>query len=136
MTDMDTLAQDAETAFEELKGLHPIAGIEALGQIVWDLPEAVSGCTNMGDDIAEIEAWATIFENPTLLAKTVSKHWLFHGEEIKQDIAQEEADWAAAQYFEAGQDTADILVALVGPVEPIETEVVEAKYVPLFGIRA
>ena len=41
----------------------------------------------MGDDVAAIEAWAQIFTEPTTLASTVAKHWLFHGSQIKADIA-------------------------------------------------
>jgi len=40
----------------------------------------------MDDDIAAIEDWATVFKEPTTLAKKVSKNWLFHGTEVKADI--------------------------------------------------
>lgn len=36
--------------------------------------------------MATIMEWAAIFKQPTKLAKTVSKNWLFHGVEIKKDI--------------------------------------------------
>ena len=86
----------------------------------------------MDDDIAEIEAWAEIFKEPTVLAKTVSKNWLFHGVQIKKDIATEQADWAAQDYFKAGEDVATILTELVGPVAS-DTAVPE-EMMPLFGI--
>jgi hypothetical protein len=73
-------------------------------------------CEGMGDDVAAIEAWAQIFTEPTTLASTVAKHWLFHGSQIKADIAQEEADWSAASYFNAGKDTAAALTLAVGPI--------------------
>lgn len=47
----------------------------------------------MTDDITAIEQWAQIFKNPTELAATVSKHYLFHKNEIKADIASLESDW-------------------------------------------
>ena len=75
-------------------------------------------CQGMDEDIAAIEAWAQIFTQPEKLAKTVGKRWLFHGKEIKADIAKEEADWSAGNYFDAGKDTADALTAAVGPVYP------------------
>ena len=71
----------------------------------------------MDDDVAAIEAWAQIFTEPTKLSETVAKHWLFHGNQIKQDIAQEEADWSAGDYFDAGKDTAAALTLAVGPIE-------------------
>ena len=71
----------------------------------------------MGDDIAAIEAWAKIFTEPATLSKTVAKHWLFHGSQIKADIAKEEADWSAGSYFDAGKDVADALTLAVGPIQ-------------------
>jgi len=67
----------------------------------------------MGDDLAEIKAWAEVFEHPTTLAKKVSKNWLLHKKHVKADIAQEEADWASADYFDAGKDTAFAIDVLV-----------------------
>ena len=81
------------------------------------VPQAISTCKNMDEDIAAIESWATIFLHPTQLAATVSKHWLFHKNEIKADIAAMESDWATGQYFNAGVDLADTLTLAVGPIE-------------------
>jgi hypothetical protein len=36
----------------------------------------------MDADIAAIEAWAQIFKNPTELAATITKRYLFHKAEI------------------------------------------------------
>ena len=60
-----------------------------VGKMIWMLPEAVSGCDNLGEDIDAIKEWAEIFSDPARLGKTVSKNWIFHGVEIKKDIAQE-----------------------------------------------
>ena len=88
---------------------------------VWnEVGAAMTTCQGMDDDIAAIENWAKIFTEPTTLAETVAKHWLFHGSQIKKDIAQEEADWSAGNYFAAGQDTAAALTLAVGPIESNE----------------
>jgi len=79
----------------------------------------------MDDDIAAIEAWAQIFKQPKKLAETASKHWLFHGTAIKKDIAKEKEDWAAEDYFSAGEDAAEVIEELVGPVL--------LPSIPLFG---
>jgi len=70
----------------------------------------------MDEDLARIDAWAEIFTNPKELTVTVSKNWILHKRGIKKDIAQEKVDWAAGSYFNAGIDTADALVKLIGPV--------------------
>ena len=130
MKDVDPLIKDVQTAFDDIKSGKLIAGIESIGNIFWLLPDAVSGCQGMDSDITAIETWAEIFKHPEALAKTVSKHWLFHGTEIKKEIAEEKADWAAKKFFDAGEVTADILTALVGPVKPSTIDI------PFLGISA
>jgi hypothetical protein len=94
------------------------------------LPDAVQGCNNLGNDMADIMAWAEVFKHPVKLGKKVSKNWVFHGVEAKKDIAKEKSDWANKDYFKSGEDVADIMTLLVGPVEVNNT----IKTVPLFGI--
>jgi len=66
----------------QIKAFNPIDAAKALGPLIWDLPDVFGSCTGMGDDIAAIEEWATIFENPINLTKTVSVNWLKHGVEV------------------------------------------------------
>lgn len=82
--------------------------------------------------MAAIMAWADIFKHPTKLAKTVTKRWVFHGIQAKKDIASEEANWEAQKYFAAGQDAADVLTDLVGPVETAYEAT--ATRMPLLGL--
>jgi hypothetical protein len=100
----------------QIKAFNPIAAAKALGPLIWDLPDAFGSCTGMGDDIAAIEEWATIFKHPIKLTKTVSANWLKHGVEVKDEAMKEQNDWAAGNFFEAGQDTANALVLLMGPI--------------------
>jgi hypothetical protein len=100
-------------AISDIKEGKYIDGVKEIGTIVNLFPTAFSNCQNMDDDFAEIEAWAQIFTEPTTLIKKASKNWLLHKKKVKADIAQEEADWAAKNYFDAGKDTAfavDVLV--------------------------
>ena len=111
------IVTDAQTAIADFSSGSWFAGLKELGTVWNEVGSAMTTCQGMDDDIAAIEQWATIFTDPARLAKTVSKHWLFHGSEIKADIAKEEADWSAANYFQAGVDTADALTLAVGPIE-------------------
>ena len=129
MSDGNKLIQDGNTAIQDIKSLHLISACQDFGEFIWDLPDAIDGCTGMDEDIAAIEAWAEIFKQPETLAKTVSKHWLFHGPAIKKDITKEKADWEKQDYFNAGVDSANVITGLVGPVEAVEPTVI-----PLFGI--
>ena len=42
---------------------------------------------------------------------------LLHHRTIKEDVAKEQADWAAQDYFQAGVDTAMALTEAVGPIK-------------------
>ena len=113
----EKIVTDSEAAIADFKAGDWFKGIKDAGTVWNEVGSAMTTCQGMDDDIAAIEAWATIFTNPTELAKTVSKHWLFHGSEIKADIAKEESDWSAGSYFDAGKDTADALTLAVGPIQ-------------------
>ena len=111
-----TLASDAQTALNDIKHGNFIQGIKDFGTIIWDLPDGFSACTGMDDDIAAIEQWAEIFKEPVKLINTVTSHMLASGDEIKADIADEQADWGNKQYFDAGNDTAAAFTVLIGPI--------------------
>lgn len=112
----EQIVTDAQTAIADFEAGNYFKGIKDAGTAWNEVGSAMTTCQGMDDDIAAIEAWAQIFTEPATLSKTVAKHWLFHGDEIKADLAKEQADWSAGNYFDAGKDTADALVLAVGPV--------------------
>ena len=100
--------------------------------VALQIPQALKTCEGMTDDVAAIEQWAQIFKNPTQLAATVSKHYLFHKNEIKADIASLESDWQSHLMFKAGADLADLLTLAVGPIEVNEANMPPVIAVPDF----
>ena len=116
MTDATTIVDDAKTFVSDIKSLDLLQGLKDAGQIIWDLPNATESCEKLGqlqDDIQTMEDWAEIIRTPTQAMKVASKNWLFHGVEIKKDIADEQADYAKKDYYSAGQDTAAALLRLI-----------------------
>ena len=71
----------------------------------------------MDDDIAAIEEWAEIFKHPIKLSKIASKNWLHHGVEIKEQITNGKTAFDSGEYFDAGEDAANAIVDLVGPIK-------------------
>ena len=114
----DKIVKDSQVAIADFKAGNYFQGIKAAGTVWNEVGSAMTTCKGMDDDVAKIEAWAKIFTEPTKLAETVGKNWVFHHGKIHKDIAQEEADWTAAKFFDAGKDTADALVLAVGPISP------------------
>lgn len=96
-----------------------IQAILEFGLAALNLPMMVGNCIHMGPDIKAIESWATIFENPTELIATVTKHYALHRKAIKADIATTKDDWALGEYYKAGVAAADLLTIAVGPITPV-----------------
>jgi len=113
----DKILADSKVAIADFKAGNYFKGVTEAGAAWNDVGAAMTTCKGMGDDITAIENWAKIFTEPTKLAETVGKRWLFHQKEIKADIAATEADWSAGQYFDAGKETAMALTAAVGPIQ-------------------
>ncbi len=137
LTEIEACYQGGDLMVAEIK-----AGIADIKKGGWDndtqaalqfglaalqIPPALSTCENMDEDIQAIEQWAQIFTNPTALAATLSKHWLFHKAQIKADIGALETDWDAQLYFQAGQDLADTLTLAIGPIESSASDVALAE---------
>lgn len=95
---------------------HMIKAAKGAKALVADLKKEVAGCKNMGEDMAAIEAWASMFTEPKSLIKTMGSNYLKNNRNIKTDIAQEKADWAAGAYFNSGIDVSDLLVQFFGEV--------------------
>lgn len=100
---------------------HMIKAAKGAKALVADLKKEVAGCKNMGEDMAAIEAWASMFTEPKSLIKTMGSNYLKNNRNIKTDIAQEKADWAAGAYFNSGIDVSDLLVQFFGEVQPLPT---------------
>jgi hypothetical protein len=85
--------------------------------VALQLPQALHTCESMGDDIAAIESWASIFKNPAALAAAVSKHYLLHKKEIQADISAVTTEWEAEEYFKTGEAVAKLMTDAIGPIE-------------------
>ena len=112
----EQIVTDSQVAIADFESGNYFKGIQDAGKAWNEVSSAMTTCQGMDDDVAAIEAWAQIFTHPTELSKTVAKHWLMHGSQIKADIAKEETDWSAGNYFDAGKDTAAALTLAVGPI--------------------
>lgn len=113
------IAKQITTAVEDFeKGdfADIIKGVGEIGQIIQDLPNDFKDCEGMDGDIKRIEAWGKIFENPTQLIMTLTQNVIEHFPQITQDIQKIPTDFSSAQYKDAGEDVADIMVQAIGPV--------------------
>ena len=88
----EPMIKDLQEALDDFKSFNIIGGINAIGGMILQLPYAFKDCTSMQEDMHAIEDWATIFNDPLRLMKTVSMNYLEHGVEIQHDVALN-SDW-------------------------------------------
>merc|ERR1712183_112314 len=112
----EDIVTDAQNLINDLKAGEFLKAIDDNAKFADALSSALHSCEGMDDDFRRIKEWGEIFTEPEKLAETVGKHWLLHKRGIKKDIAKEQEDWGNALYYDAGKDTADALVKLIGEV--------------------
>jgi len=130
LTEIEACFQGNKTMYDEIKkgiALCEKGGWDNITQAVLlfalaalQFPQALSTCEGMGDDIQAIEQWATVFEDPAKLTADVSKAWLLHKKAVKADVAAIETDGQAGQWFQTGDDVADLLTLVVGPIKTLD----------------
>jgi len=111
------IMEDLQKAGDELFHGHIIKGVELFEKAVFNLQIAMEPCHAMQDDLAALKAWSAMFKEPTKLLEVVGTHWELHKRGIKKDIATTKDDFAAGEYFKAGESTADAFTLLFGKVE-------------------
>jgi hypothetical protein len=108
---------EAENLLKDLESLDFVKSALEGKKVMKDVHEALATCENMQDDLERIAAWGTIFTEPVHFIETASKNYLYHRGEFSDDLAASKIDWSNGEYFNAGVDTADALVVLLGPVQ-------------------
>lgn len=112
----DELIANAEDFASDLMEQNWTRAVKDYNRLSRSLECALESCRTGGvqDDLKTIEAWASIFSEPVALSQTVLKNWDLNSRAIAKDIASQEEEWRAGNYFEAGVDTADAFTKLVG----------------------
>jgi len=101
MTDGDTVVAEITTAVSDIeKGdvADIISGITVLGGLISQLPVDFQHCKGMSADVARIENWAKIFQNPTQLVQTVTTNMIKNFGEIMGDVTKVGTDFSGAKY--------------------------------------
>ena len=69
--DGKTEAIDAFHAFEDLWQRQWLTGFKELAHVVLDLPDLMTACTSISEDVDKLESWATVFLDPSALESTI-----------------------------------------------------------------
>ena len=81
------------------------------------MPQELHTCKGMTDDINAIESWAANFSDKSKLVGKVTKHFIMHKKDVTADIATLKTEWAAKEYFAAGEEVATLASILIGPIQ-------------------
>ena len=123
----EQLEKDVVTAIDDFKKkdfADIIKGVKEIGVVVQEIPQDVKLCTSLSDDISKIENWAKIFQHPLQLAEALVKNLATHWGEVFSDVSKIDTDQKAGNFYNMGDDIADILVLLIG--KPSEMEQMES----------
>ena len=113
VTDAESLSPIVDAIITDFKE-GSIAGYsEALmevQQFIMALPERVSTCENIHDDLVKLGQWAVIFIEPLTFIKVVSKNLVWNYATIHSDIQTAITDFNSKQYFDFGEKIGEVLI--------------------------
>ena len=126
LKDAGTFISDAEKAVSDVTSGSFSSAASDVKDAVHEIETMFSSggdCTSFAKDIAAVTAWANVgwFK----LAETVAKDMLFHRTEIEADAKAISTDWNSKNYYQSGQDLANLLTLSLGAVESTEIAAVE-----------
>ena len=98
-----------------------IAGIQLIGKVaLTELPHDLQDCKGMESDVQRIESWATQFLHPGTMIPKIIQNVITHFQQIMGDVSKVDSDFTAHNFYNAGDDVADIMVQTVGPVPEMD----------------
>ena len=120
--DPEEISHLTEVAVDDIAENRYFKGVRYFGKIIYDLGLIAVNCQMMADDLARIQKWSKVLDNPQALAEQVSKNWLEHEPEIKKEVLIEKLQRKAGNFYEAGTYAALALRVLVGKSDSEMTE--------------
>ena len=125
LANAETIGKEAEEAivdFSKLSEQGIIDGAEVVFHIVEELPQDLKNCKNMAVDMERIARWTARFASPTVLILTITKNVALRLVGLIKDAKKVVHDWDVKDYYNTGDDVADILVKILGKVPALGEE--------------
>ena len=87
-----------------------------IGTIAHEIKGDITDCKATKNDIARIENWALIFENPKELVQIVISNALANMQGLITDVHNISGDIKSSNYEDMGEQVADIMTKTVGKI--------------------
>ena len=97
---------------------HIVQGVIQLLLVGLQIPQAISGCKNMEDEIKEIVAYVKQFEDIKMMSFKLTQQYLYHRKQVDADIAAIKEDYSEKKWFATGEEAATVLTLLLPIEEP------------------
>ena len=118
--DGKTEATNAYQAFEDLWQRQWLTGFKEIATIVEGLPQLMTDCTSISEDIATLESWATVFLDPADLESVIQTNITHNILKLTRDLNRAKNDWKDEQYYAFGTDLGEMLTIATQPLSPSE----------------
>lgn len=93
-----------------------VKAVQGMIKLVQELPADLQDCQNIQGDVTKITNWVESFITPAGLENVV-KNVMSHWSEIQADVGKINTDIAQSQFKEAGEMSADIVIAVLGKID-------------------
>ena len=103
-----------------------LKGVEVIGEIIKELPQDLQDCGDIQDDVAKIEQWAAQFANPITLVTKLTTNLLKNWSQVAQEVNKTETDFKDSDFYDAGDDVAEIVVLSLGKITHATEEQIDA----------
>ena len=117
MDDTHQLAAEADRMIHDLENGDIAKAALLFKKLKKELPEAMTACKSMDEDMATVNDWFSAWSDPTAVIKEATLNYVKHQDQVKADRKSEMDHSAAGQYFHAGEDFARVMTDLL-PMTP------------------
>ena len=94
--------------------------MKRVADIVNLIPQSLNDCSAIQGEFARIQKWGEIFADPVKLVQVVSENFFKNYVQIMEDVSKTSTDFADNDFYNAGEEVADMLILTVGPVPTAE----------------
>ena len=93
-----------------------VSGTEELLKVVTNIPTALADCSNISEEVAELEEWIAVYAHPADLPGVVSYNGMRNMLKLTRDMTMAKRQWKKEQFFDFGTTLGEMLVILTQPI--------------------
>ena len=108
----------------DIKNKNLIGAHRAFKKFRKNLDDTVESCQGFKDDLQLFGDWWELWAEPKELIQTAEINMIRNRKDIMRDVEDYKSDINAGKYFDAGNELADISVAILGPAPHVHPDAI------------